>query len=188
MKRIITTIFVAIIGLGFILTGIGIAQNPNFSGKNGWGNAPYQRGMGPGKYRNGRGMMRGQFQQRQGMMPGYWNQGLGLRGPIEGQREAQIELLAEMSGQSVESLQNELKTQPFPALLTKYQIKHDEFAVKLHAKLTILIDKAVEAGKLTPEQAQARRLRMDQMSRQQTNAWQPGMMRGKRWAQQGIYR
>ena len=66
--------------------------------------------------------------------------------------EAQVEVLAELSGQSKESIQTKLQNSPMWSVFNELKIDRSDFQNAMHEKMKIIVEQAIEKGDLTQEQ------------------------------------
>ncbi|MBU3915198.1 YckD family protein [bacterium] len=93
-----------------------------------------------------------------------YNQQTGTAGPgrILGNEmyQARIDILAELTGQSGETIKAKLLNKPMWAVLDEYKVDFATFQSKMHEKVLLVVKKAAEEGKITQEQADLMTQRM----------------------------
>ena len=113
-----------------------------------------------------------------------WGKGPGFNqrgaGPGSFMREemynARVNILAELSGQSEDTIKSKLDYKPTWAVIDEYKIDYKVFQTKMQEKRTVVIKQAVTDGKITQAQADFMTERMNQA---------PGQRRGGRGFEKG---
>ncbi len=124
MKRFKNIIITAIVASTIGFSGLAVAQG--WGGMNRGGNMGYNQ------------------QQR------FAGPGMLLRDDMY---KSRVEVLAELSGQSQETIQSKLKQKPMWAVIDEYKVDFKAFQTKMHDKVGELVSQAVSDGKITREQA-----------------------------------
>ena len=75
---------------------------------------------------------------------------------------ARISILAELSGQSEDTIKSKLDYKPTWAVIDEYKIDYKAFQVKMQEKRTAVVKQAVADGKITQAQADFMNERMNQ--------------------------
>ena len=63
------------------------------------------------------------------------------------------EVLAELSGQTVEQIEQDTKTHSMRALMQKYDINLDKMETSMHTKMVLIIKNAADEGRITQKEA-----------------------------------
>jgi hypothetical protein len=168
MKKLIKIIAGGIIGASVFAGGVALAH--------GWGEDGNRRGNG-GMFghnsemyhgANGQQGHRGQWkgensagmQQRghRGGMSGD-SEMMGMMGPgrlfRDEMQKARTEVLAELSGQTVDQIEQDTKSYSMRALLQKYDINFDRLESSMHAKMVLIVKNAADEGRITQNEANA---------------------------------
>ena len=145
-KTIVAGITAGILSLSIVATGDLLAHGRGYRGG----------GMGQGWNAQG---------QTQNVRPGWI-----MRDEL---RQAQMEILSEMSGQSVDELNGKLEYKPLWAVLDEYKVDFKEFRAKMHEKHIALVEKAAADGKITEAQ---KTMILERMTANQSQ--QPGFGKG----------
>ena len=166
MKKLIKIIAGGIIGASVLAGGVAMAHS--------WGEDGHRRGNGGMFGHNSEMQQRGnghQGQRRQ--WKGENSAGMqerGQRGGMSGDSEmmgmmgfgrlfrdevqnARIEVLAELSGQTVEQIEQDTKSYSMRALLQKYDINFDRLESSMHAKMVLIVKNAADDGRITQNEA-----------------------------------
>lgn len=109
----------------------------------------------------GQGGMQGPSQGMHGPGPRYGMQvnpaGMGMMGPgrlfREEMQQARVQVLAELSGQSVVQIEKDVEAYSMRALLQKYNINFDKMQTLMHAKTVQIVQKAADDGRITKDEA-----------------------------------
>jgi len=99
-----------------------------------------------------------------------WGRGAGMNqrsggsGPFMGEEmfNARISILAELSGQSEDTIKSKLEYKPTWAVIDEYKIDYKVFRTKMQEKRTAVVKQAVADGKITQAQADFMIERMNQ--------------------------
>ena len=86
--------------------------------------------------------------------------------------QARLDVLAELSGSSVDEINSKLGYKPMWAILDEYKVDFKVFQTKMHEKAIEMVKKAAENGKLTTDQKDI------MLDRMQNGPQQNGMRRG----------
>ena len=65
------------------------------------------------------------------------------------------EVLAELSGQTVEQIEQDTKTHSMRALMQKYDINFYKMETLMHTKMVLIIKNAADEGRITQKEADA---------------------------------
>jgi hypothetical protein len=85
-------------------------------------------------------------------MMGMMGPGRLLRNEMQNTR---TEVLAELSGQTVEQIEQDTKSYSMRALLQKYDINFDTLETSMHAKMVLIVKNAADEGRITQNEANA---------------------------------
>lgn len=135
------------------------------------------------------------------MAKGYGNgQARGINGSGMGQRgaaisqemrsdmyQARYEVLAELSGKSVDTIKEESTNKPFYSLMNDYKVDRVAFQKAMHEKAKISIEKEVKAGNLTQDQADRMLQRMQYAEQRGQQKMRGQGRRGMHGGQQGFW-
>lgn len=144
MKALIATF----VGAGVFAGGVALAHGWNgYGGYGHWGKGGMQ---GPPQGMHGPG-------PRYGMR--FHAPMMGMAGPgrlfREEMQQARIQVLAELSGQSVGQIEKDIEAYSMRALLQKYNINFEKMQTLMHAKVAQIVQKAAEEGRITADEAAA---------------------------------
>jgi len=82
---------------------------------------------------------------------------MGMMGPgrlfRDEMQNARIDVLAELSGQTVEQIEQDTKSYSMRALLQKYDINFDRLESSMHAKVVLIVKNAADDGRITQNEA-----------------------------------
>ena len=104
-----------------------------------------------------------------------WQQNQSQRdfGPFRQEMfQARLDVLAELSGSSMDEINSKLGYKPMWAILDEYKVDFKVFQTKMHEKAIEMVKKAAESGKLTTDQKDI------MLDRMQSGPQQNGMGRG----------
>jgi len=168
MKKLNKIIVGGIIGVSVFAGGVALAHGWSEEG-HGHGNGEmfghnsemHQRANGTQSHR---GQWKGEnsagMQQRGhggGMSGG--SEMMGMMGPgrlfRDEMQKARTEVLAELSGQTVEQIEQDTKSYSMRALLQKYDINFDRLESSMHAKMVLIVKNAADEGRITQNEANA---------------------------------
>ena len=174
MKKLVKYIAGGIIGTSVLAGGVALAH--------GWGEEAHHGGN-DGMFRHNSEMHQGGSSQH-----GHWWQGKaehssgmhqrGHRGEMSSGSEMMgmmgtgrllrnemqtmhTEVLAELSGQTVEQIEQDTKTHSMRALMQKYDINLDKMETSMHTKMVLIIKNAADEGRITQKEADAILSHMD---------------------------
>ncbi len=160
MKKLTKMMIATVVAGSVFATGMVLAQGQGLlRGKN--------QGQGQGRQHqmqtnntNGMASMnlhRGQGHRNMQNQNGQMANSTGSMGPgrilRDEMRVAQIETLAQLSGQSIEQVTTDLKTMSMQSLLTQYNLDFNEVEGIMHSKVALMVKNAADEGKITEEQA-----------------------------------
>ncbi len=151
MKRLKKIVIMAVVSISLMASSIAFAQGWGGGGRR-WNNNPNQT------------------QPR-----------FNRPGPImaEEMYNARVEVLSELTGQSQETIKGKLEYKPVWSVLDEYKVDYTTFRSKMTEKRNTVIQKAVEDGRITQEQADF----MKQNSNQGQRYGRSGYGRGRGFGQ-----
>ena len=133
MKRFKRIVVASVVSVSLLSSGLVFGQ--------GWGNKNSNRGQ--------------RYNQQQQVSPG---PGRVLRAEMF---DARAEVLADLSGQSVEEVKSKLQYKPMWAVADEYNVDFSAFQTKMHEKAKSVVKQALADEKVTQEQADAMLKRME---------------------------
>ena len=110
------------------------------------------RGKGKNKHTSGMSQRRHRSGMSGSEMMGMMGPGRLLRNEIQNTRS---EVLAELSGQTVEQIEQDTKSYSMRALLQKYDINFDTLETSMHVKMILIVKNAADEGRITQNEANA---------------------------------
>ncbi|MBC8259975.1 MAG: hypothetical protein H8E38_13225 [SAR324 cluster bacterium] len=170
MKKLIKIVFGGIIGASVLAGGVALAHNWSGEG-HGWGHGGMS-GNGAGMYQHGQNGRNGHWAQAKQQdhsfgrhQRGSWRgmsgapEMMGMLGPgrlfRDEMQKAQTEVLAELSGQTVEQIEQDTKKYSMRALLQKHDINFEKMQTSMHAKMVQIVKTAADEGRITQDEANA---------------------------------